>query len=257
VLVWLPDTTSCYMVCTHIHFEKAEAAYCRHRLGHHTTVLHGAAAHRSAAWCSCTPQCCMVQLHIAVVYFTEYFSMLLSASSAYICISMNCTENVTDGYQALLSNFTENLGTRVSLLRGIDAQCTCRYWGSICLAQVFSASFLVGMVTHGTEKIYSRGDKNTNSHLSHCQLGHSGMFTLWSKILLSDLNWRRWAGVRATVAWRARVYWLLHTWGANVTNSHATKLCSHLQVLIWVPEDISQPTNQPTMVVRIFFTTEP
>lgn len=108
------------------------------------------------------------------------------------------------------------------------------------------------MVTHGTEKIYSRGDKNTNSHLSHCQLGHSGMFTPWSMILLSDLNWRRWAGVRATVAWRARVYWLLHTWGANVTNSHATKLCSHLQVLISVPEDISQPISQPTMVVRIF-----
>ena len=127
-------------------------------------------------------------------------------------------------------------------------RCTCRYWGSICLAHVFSASLLVGMVTHGTEKIYSRGDKNSNSHLSHCQLGHSGMFTPWWMILLSDLNWRRWAGVRATVAWRARVYWLLHTWGANVTKSHATKLCSHLQVLIWVCEDISQPTK----VVRYF-----
>jgi len=79
-----------YMVCTHIHFEKAEAAYCHHRLGHHTTVLHGAAAHCSR----------------------KYFSMLLSAS---FCISMNCTENVTDGYQTLLSNFTECLGMRVSL----------------------------------------------------------------------------------------------------------------------------------------------
>lgn len=75
-------------------------------------------------------------------------------------------------------------------------RCTCRYWGSICLAHVFSASLLVCMVTHGTEKIYSRGDKNTNSHLSHCQLGHWGMFTPWSMTLLSDLNWRRWAGVR-------------------------------------------------------------
>ena len=42
-------------------------AYRYHRLGHGTTVLHGVAAH-----CS----------HI--YYFTEYFSVLLSASSAYV-----------------------------------------------------------------------------------------------------------------------------------------------------------------------------
>jgi len=41
-----------YMVLTfvpvpHIHFEKAKAAYRHHRLGHHTTVVHGVAAHCS------------------------------------------------------------------------------------------------------------------------------------------------------------------------------------------------------------------
>jgi len=47
-----PDTASCYMVLLfvfmpRIHFEKAEVAYQHHRLGHHTTVLHGVAAHCS------------------------------------------------------------------------------------------------------------------------------------------------------------------------------------------------------------------
>ena len=52
-----------FVFVPHIHFEKATAAYCHHRLGHRTTVVHGVAAH-----CS--------------VYFTEYFSTLLFTISA-------------------------------------------------------------------------------------------------------------------------------------------------------------------------------
>jgi len=52
LFVRLLDTASCYMVLLfvfmpRIHFEKAEVAYQHHRLGHHTTVLHGVAAHCS------------------------------------------------------------------------------------------------------------------------------------------------------------------------------------------------------------------
>jgi len=52
MFVWLLDT-GCYMVLSfvvmpHNYFEKAEVAYCRYRLGHRTTVLHGV-----AACCSC------------------------------------------------------------------------------------------------------------------------------------------------------------------------------------------------------------
>ena len=65
----------------HIYFEKAEAAYCQYRLGHHTTVLHGVAA---------------------VVYFTEYFSVLLSACPAYVSqwiiwrMLQNCSEHISN-----------------------------------------------------------------------------------------------------------------------------------------------------------------
>jgi len=45
-----------------IHFEKTEATYRRHRLGHRTTVVHG----------------------VAVVHLSEYFSVLLSAISVYM-----------------------------------------------------------------------------------------------------------------------------------------------------------------------------
>ena len=47
-------------------------------------------------------------LHIAIVYFIEYFSMLLSASSAYVCLWIihgTAHTHTKSGYQTLLSFF--------------------------------------------------------------------------------------------------------------------------------------------------------
>jgi len=63
-----------FVFVSHIHFEKAKAAYCHHRLGHRTTVVHGVAAHCSRIFHP-------IFLHITIHYFSS-------------TITMNYTENV-------------------------------------------------------------------------------------------------------------------------------------------------------------------
>ena len=95
MLVWLPDMASYYMVLPfvsvpRIHYEKAEAAYCSHRLGHR----------HSTAWCSCTLQ------SYTLVQFT-YHDEVYGECKVTAC---TCTNS---GYQTILSNVTECLGTRL------------------------------------------------------------------------------------------------------------------------------------------------
>jgi len=74
VFAQLQDTASCYMVLPfafvlRIYFEKTEAAYRCHRLGHRITVVHSVASH----------------ICVTICYFSS-------------CTVMNYTENGTELY---------------------------------------------------------------------------------------------------------------------------------------------------------------
>jgi len=102
VLVWLltarasPLLSSYRLYSASINFGRAEVAYCLKKLGSHG--WHG-------------------ELHIAIVYFTEYFPTLLSASLAYSIDKLYREQNCLDMHEQWIPGaplpFFECLRTRL------------------------------------------------------------------------------------------------------------------------------------------------
>ena len=96
----------------HIAITDLQATSCRCTLQSHIFpnislyVLLSAGAYLYELYRECNKEC-------AIIYFTEYFSVLFILCKFSLCILMNYTENVTEllayggsrGYQALLSDF--------------------------------------------------------------------------------------------------------------------------------------------------------